>query len=105
MKKKTTKKHPKAKKAVIKKTKPKIKKALKISKKQKKAKISKTKKISGKATKTQKTSGFVPTLFEEIIVQCSNCSKNMRLIKVPEFDTSGMLCSSCSKGEIELPQE
>lgn len=62
------------------------------------------KKLARKAKRVQKekSKSFGPTLFEETIVQCANCGKSMRLIKVPEFDTSGMLCQSCSKGEIEL---
>ncbi len=85
--------------------------ARKIKAKAKKTKTTRPKKQAKKTLKKStakkerreiKTSQ--PALFEEILLNCVNCGKQMRLIKVPEFDPSGTLCSSCSKGEIELPQ-
>ncbi len=77
------------------------------AKKAKKAKAKTRPKTSKakKAPRKEETGTAAPALFEEIILNCANCGKKMRLLKVPEFDPAGMLCSSCSKGEIELPQE
>ncbi len=87
--------------------------AKKPVKKARQKKSKKLQKAAKKAFKKQeakkpakKTSGILqPALFEETIVQCPNCGKSMRLIKAPEFSTEGMLCQSCSKGEIDLSQE
>lgn len=58
------------------------------------------------AKKTRKKSGKVQKAaeadFEEIVVCCANCGKEMKMIKVKGLDTTGMLCQSCGAGETKL---
>ena len=36
--------------------------------------------------------------FEEVIIRCSSCGREFRIVKSAGFDTEGMLCQRCSAG-------
>ena len=90
---------------VAKKAKPKKQKSIKRHAKPKAKAAKKTaKRLKPSPKKTERKSQEIE-LFEEIIIPCANCGKQMRLFKAPEFNTEGMLCQSCTKGEIDLSRD
>lgn len=81
------------------------KKAIKTVKKQvKKQKAKKTAPKTAKPSREIK-SLMSPPLLEEIILNCANCGRQIRMIKVSQYNPVGILCQTCSKGELEFPTD
>ena len=36
--------------------------------------------------------------FEEVVITCSSCGRDFRIVKSSGFSTEGMLCQRCSAG-------
>ncbi len=42
---------------------------------------------------------------EEIMYRCPGCGRPVKVVKVPGYDVSGMLCQRCSQGEMAIEEE
>lgn len=74
-------------------------KKLKTSKKSMK-KIKDVKKPAKRAVKKSsraKEDNFVVG-FEEVVIRCSSCGREFRIVKSSGFSTEGMLCQRCAAG-------
>jgi len=61
----------------------------------------KAKKVSQNKEHADKLHNVV-SQYEEVIVNCSNCGKEMKIIKVSGYSTEGMLCQKCGFGEEKM---
>jgi len=59
----------------------------------------KKKKRISKKTEPKKIS---VSQYEEVVINCANCGKEMKIIKVSGYSTEGMLCQKCGFGEDKL---
>ena len=61
----------------------------------------KKKKVSQNKEHTDKLHNVV-SQYEEVIINCANCGKEMKIIKVSGYSTEGMLCQKCGFGEEKM---
>lgn len=56
--------------------------------------------MAKKAKKTSKKSK-APVIggYEEVEFTCSNCGKQVKMIKISGYSTEGLLCQRCGQGE------